>query len=30
MSAPTIINVMIDPMAGRKAQQHEWLTKSKL
>lgn len=27
---PTIINVMIDPMAGRKAQQHEWLTKSKL
>jgi len=26
----TIINVMINPMAGRKAQQHEWLTKSKL
>ncbi|XP_023322403.1 2-hydroxyacyl-CoA lyase 1 [Eurytemora carolleeae] len=26
----TIINIMINPMAGRKAQQHEWLTKSKL
>ena len=27
---PTIINVMINPMASRKAQQHEWLTKAKL
>jgi len=27
---PTIINVMINPMAGRKAQQHEWLTRAKL
>ena len=27
---PTIINVMINPLAGRKAQQHEWLTRAKL
>ena len=27
---PTVINVMINPMAGRKAQQHEWLTRAKL
>jgi len=27
---PTIINVMINTMAGRKAQQHEWLTRAKL
>ena len=25
-----IINVMINPSAGRKAQQHEWLTRAKL
>ena len=25
-----IINVMINPNAGRKAQQHEWLTRAKL
>ena len=26
----SIINVMINPMASRKAQQHEWLTRAKL
>ena len=26
----TIINLMINPTASRKAQQHEWLTKAKL
>ena len=26
----SIINVMINPSAGRKAQQHEWLTRAKL
>ena len=25
-----LINVMINPMASRKAQQHEWLTRAKL
>ena len=25
-----MINVMINPSAGRKAQQHEWLTRAKL
>ena len=25
-----LLNVMINPMAGRKAQQHEWLTRAKL
>ena len=26
----SIVNVMIHPMAGRRAQQHEWLTRAKL
>ena len=26
----SIINVMINPIASRKAQQHEWLTRAKL
>ena len=26
----SVINVMINPMASRKAQQHEWLTRAKL
>ena len=27
---PSIINIMIDPMATRKPQDHDWLTRSKL
>ena len=26
----SIVNIMIHPMAGRRAQQHEWLTRAKL
>ena len=26
----SIVNIMINPMAGRRAQQHEWLTRAKL
>lgn len=29
-SKPTLINVMINPMAQRKAQDFDWLTRSKL
>jgi len=28
--APSIVNILISPTAGRKAQQHEWLTRAKL
>jgi len=29
-SSPSIVNVIISPTAGRKAQAHEWLTRAKL
>lgn len=30
MNAPSMINVIINPQAQRKAQEHDWLTRSKL
>ena len=27
---PSILNILINPMAGRKAQAFEWLTRSKI
>jgi len=29
-TTPSIVNIVISPTAGRKAQQHEWLTRAKL
>ena len=27
---PSLLNILINPMAQRKAQAHEWLTRSKI